>query len=79
MARDDLITCSGCGRQVVPRLWHYGGGTFAYMRTQHLCPFCGAVMYETGGGVKWGCLAPVLLLIFVLAVLGYLFNYARFG
>jgi hypothetical protein len=49
------------------------------MCTQHLCPFCGLVMYETGGGVKWGCLAPVLLLIFVLTVLGLLFDYVRFG
>jgi hypothetical protein len=79
MAHDDLISCSGCGRSVVPRLWHYGGTSFTYMRTQHLCPFCGLVMYETGGGIRWGCLLPMLLLIFVLAVLGYLFDYARFG
>jgi ribosomal protein S27AE len=76
---DDRIICPGCGRGVVPRLWHYGGTSFTYARVQHLCPFCGLVMYETGGGIRWGCLAPVLLLVVVLAVLGYLFDYARFG
>lgn len=24
----------------------------SYMKTQHICPLCGIVMYETGGGYK---------------------------
>lgn len=46
-----------------------------YARFQHLCPFCGAVMYETGGGVRWGCLITLLffaspfILLSALAVL----------
>jgi hypothetical protein len=59
---------------VVPRLWHYGGTSVSYTRVQHLCPFCGAVMYETSGGVRWGCMAPLLLLLFVLTVLGFIFT-----
>jgi hypothetical protein len=46
------IDCNNCGRNVVPRLWHYERPFFegaAYMRTQHICPFCGVCMYETGG------------------------------
>lgn len=58
------LACPRCGREVVPRLWHYGGGRLTYMKIQHLCPFCGVVMYETGGGVRRGCW--VLLAIFGL-------------
>lgn len=58
---DDRIACSSCGRRIVPRLWHYGGGRFTYMKTQHLCPFCGTVLYETGGGVRRGVWLLLLL------------------
>lgn len=73
--RNDRITCSGCGRKIIPRLWHYGGGTFTYMRTQHQCPFCGIVMYESGGGFRLGCLLPLIIiplftgLVFILITL----------
>lgn len=46
-----------------------------YTKVQHLCAFCGVVMYETGGGVKWGCLLP-LILIPLLA--GWLFILTTF-
>lgn len=64
---DDRIACAGCGRRIVPRLWHYGGGRLTYVRTQHMCPFCGAVLYETGGGLRRGCLVglAVFALLFV--------------
>lgn len=42
----DYITCSNCSRNIVPRLWHYTN--FGITRTQHICPFCGAVLYVTG-------------------------------
>ncbi len=56
---------------MVPRLWHYGGGLLTHLRTQHLCPFCGSVLYETGGGIKPGCLVLLLspLLLTALALL----------
>jgi ribosomal protein S27E len=60
---DDHIVCTRCGRRIVPRLWHYGGGRLTHTTTQHLCPFCGVVLYETGGGVRWGC----VLILFLLA------------
>ena len=49
------IECNNCGERVIPRLWFYepgflGGG--GYMRTQHICCYCGVAMYETGGGLN---------------------------
>ena len=63
---NERIACTSCGRRIIPRLWHYGGGRLTYVKTQHMCPFCGAVLYETGGGVRRGCLLA-------LAVFGLLF------
>ena len=55
----DAITCNSCNRKVVPRLWHYRLWTdrllanrffnVEYMKTQHICPLCGVIMFETGG------------------------------
>lgn len=47
----DTIECHRCHRQCVPRLWTYRPwpGSLRYLRTQHQCPFCGNVMFETGG------------------------------
>lgn len=64
---DERIQCSKCGRKVVPRLWHVRK-RLSHMVTQHLCPFCGAVMYETGGEPRWGCIVAILLLIFILSL-----------
>ena len=57
----DAITCNSCNRKVVPRLWHYRLWTdrllanrffnVEYMKTQHICPLCGVIMFETGGGM----------------------------
>ena len=70
VAGENNIQCPKCGRRVVPRLGHYGGGPLTYVKVQHLCPFCGVAMYESGGGVRWGCLIPLVLI--PLAV-GWLF------
>lgn len=75
MEVEDLIKCQNCGRSVVPRLWLTGGDFLTYMTTQHLCAYCGVVMYETGGGYKRIplifilvviCLAAAVLLVIVL-------------
>ena len=71
----DRIACGSCGRHIVPRLWHYGGGRLSYAKIQHLCPFCGVVLYETVGGIRRGCLIVLLLfsspfiVLFVFALL----------
>jgi ribosomal protein S27E len=52
MELDERVQCQHCGRTVVPRLWLTGGDFLTYMTTQHLCPYCGVVMYETGGTYK---------------------------
>lgn len=57
------IKCPSCSRNVVPRLWHVRK-PLSYMRTYHLCPFCGVSMYQTGGQ-----LLPIVKIGFVLIVL----------
>lgn len=52
MELDERVQCRHCGRVVVPRLWLTGGDILKYKTTQHLCPVCGVVMYETGGTYK---------------------------
>ena len=64
---DERIQCPRCGRQVIPRLWHVRK-RLSHMMTQHLCPFCGAVMYETGGEPRWGCIVAILILVFFLTL-----------
>ncbi|UTV98299.1 hypothetical protein KDW99_13620 [Marinomonas rhizomae] len=51
---DERIDCNKCGKKCTPRLWHLKGGFFLRKRIQHLCPYCGSVMYESGGGVGLG-------------------------
>lgn len=42
----DYVTCANCSRNIVPRLWHYT--SLGVTRTQHLCPFCGNVLFVSG-------------------------------
>lgn len=72
----DTIQCKKCSRHMVPRLWHYHGGLGRYMRTQHICPFCGHVQYETGGHMKWWA---KVLLTFLLAMIGLKLLASAFG
>jgi hypothetical protein len=76
MPEEDRVQCPNCRREVVPRLWLTGGDHMTYMTTQHLCPYCGVVMYETGGTIKRRAMLITvvlvcLLLILTLAVLIY--------
>jgi predicted RNA-binding Zn-ribbon protein involved in translation (DUF1610 family) len=67
MTGEDRVECPGCGRAVVPRLWLTGGDFLTYKTTQHLCPYCGVVMYETGGTYKRGpTLATAVFVCLVL-------------
>lgn len=79
MNDEELVKCQNCGRSVLPRLWMIGGDYLTYMTVQHLCAYCGVVMYETGGGYKRRplivtivviCLAIIALLVIVLTHLG---------
>lgn len=75
MTVEDRIECPRCGRAVVPHLHFYDGSAVTFSRVQHICPFCGAVLFESGGGVRWGMVIPLLVtigagcLIFVYAVM----------
>ena len=75
------VVCNHCGERVIPRLWSYepfflrGAG---YLRTQHICCYCGLCMYETGGGlnpVGKFCVG-VILTVFGFAVLLALYSAA---
>lgn len=68
----DHIQCSSCNRQVIPRLWHYSPilGRFRYLKTQHLCPFCGVEMYTTGGSINFvGKIVLVLLFLLTFSTI----------
>ena len=60
MSAHDLIECRNCGRSVVPQLWADPRNGLEHPRFLHLCPFCGVVLRESGGGVDRGLLAIIL-------------------
>jgi len=74
----DKIECPHCRRQCVPKLWHYrpAFGALRYMATQHLCPFCGGVMYQTGGQLSFfGWLVTLIVgSIFAVGLVAQLFK-----
>ena len=65
----DNVQCSSCGKRSVPRLWHVRPflSRLRYMQTQHLCPFCGTCMYETGG--EFTIFGKIVLVFLVLMFL----------
>jgi ribosomal protein S27E len=64
MAIQEGIRCPECSRTVVPRLLFRGErNPIAYRKAQHICSYCGVVMYETGGGVNWAAVV-ILLVVF---------------
>ena len=64
MAIEEGVQCPGCQRSAVPRLLFKGvRNPIAYRKAEHVCPYCGVIMYETGGGVSvWAVL--LLLIVF---------------
>jgi hypothetical protein len=67
MAVEERVECPNCRRAVIPRLWLTGGDFLTYKTTQHLCQYCGVVMYETGGTYKRG--PTIIAAVFVCLVL----------
>jgi ribosomal protein S27E len=60
MPIQDRIECQNCGRAVVPQLWVDTRNRLEHPRFVRLCPFCGIVMSESGGGMDRGKLAFIL-------------------
>jgi ribosomal protein S27E len=60
MAASDRVKCVGCGREVVPQLMVDDRDRFYRPRIMHLCPFCGAILHESGGELDRGMLALVV-------------------
>lgn len=78
METEERVRCPHCSRAVVPRLWLTGGDFLTYKTTQHLCPYCGVVMYETGGTYKRvptiiTAASAGVLLIAVLLLMGWFY------
>ena len=74
MSIEEGVKCPECGRAVVPRLLFTGGRSpITYRKAQHICPFCGVIMYKTGGGVNWTAVV-ILLTILGLCTLVLLFG-----
>lgn len=70
MAIEEGVECPGCRRAVVPRLLFVNErNVVAYRKTQHICPYCGAIMYQTGGGVNWANLVVILLAVAAFALI----------
>jgi hypothetical protein len=63
MAVEDHIQCPHCARAIVPRLNFYDGTPVTFNRVQHICPFCGTVLFESGGGIRWNMLIPLLIMV----------------
>ncbi len=61
---DDRIACVKCQRKIVPRLWHRPGSMIRGRTTEHLCPYCGTLQYETGG--RLNLFGKLLGLVFIL-------------
>lgn len=69
MAIEEGVRCPNCGRDVVPRLLLKGErNPIAYRKAEHICPYCGAVMYESGGGVNWWAVT-ILAVVFAACAL----------
>jgi len=62
------ISCTSCGIDVEPKLWHYGGSDFTNIQTQYLCPHCGNSLLKTGGG--FNLYAKTILGIFSVIIFG---------
>ena len=67
----EKVPCKSCGKSCIPKLWHYAPFfsslsiiSVRYMKTQHLCPYCGDVMYESGGGLTF--LGKVLIFFVII-------------
>lgn len=64
MAIEEGVRCPACSRAVVPRLWFTNKrNPIAYRKAQHICPYCGGIMYETGGGVNWAAVAVLMVVL----------------
>lgn len=61
---EEQIRCPQCGRHITPHLSHVSK-TLSHPLIRHICPFCGAVINESGGGPRWGCIIAVILAIVI--------------
>lgn len=63
MPANDRVKCAGCGREVVPQLMVEDRNRLYRPRLMHLCPFCGAILHESGGRLNRGMVAFLIIFI----------------
>jgi hypothetical protein len=79
MAIEEGVECPACRRSVVPRLlFRNERNLVVYRKAEHVCPYCGAVMYESGGGVNWKAVA-LLLIVFAACALAIILTFISWG
>lgn len=64
--------CSGCGREVEPKPWFYGGSDYTNVNVELICPFCAHKILKTGGG--FNLFAKIILIIFTISLLFVIFR-----
>jgi hypothetical protein len=80
MSSNDRVKCGGCGREVVPQLMVEDRDRLYKPRITHLCPFCGAILHESGGKLDRGMMAFLILFVglsFIGMFLLVLMKYGR--
>lgn len=62
------MTCSGCYKEMLPRILNETPGTlFTQKKVQHFCPLCGHEQAEMGGGIRpWFKKTIIVIGMFVL-------------
>lgn len=61
------IKCKNCGSSVIPSLLQTDDSWYEYSSTQHVCPLCGVVMFETGGEIRTEIKLVALAIITIFA------------
>jgi hypothetical protein len=79
MSSIDRVKCMGCGREVVPQLMVEDRDRLYKPRITHLCPFCGAILHESGGKIDRGMLAFLVGFIGLSFLIMHLLVFMKYG
>lgn len=67
------IVCKGCGREVEPKPWIYGGSDYTNISFDLICPFCGTKVLSSGGG--FNLFGKTILFIFIISIAFLLYQF----
>lgn len=76
------VECSACNNYVIPHVNVHSPMFFAtlrYAKSQHICPTCGAVLFEDGGGFNpYSLIFPFIITPLVSMIFIVLFYFIIF-